>query len=149
MGNCKHLKVIFIKKIFFVIIQTLTIKIMKFCIWRKACAWFSRHLFTIFCVSGINRYQKLWCHDGLHWILESTFFSCFFWILCCIKMKLGEILLLPNGKRLEPIFSSVRMMMSAKEFFMTCYISVASVGPIQGENIPVKLYVNLVISTPH
>ena len=64
-------------------------------------------------------------------------------------MKHGEILLLPNGKRLEPIFSSVRMMMSAKEFVMTCDISVASVAPIQGENIPVKLYVNLVISTPY
>ena len=63
-------------------------------------------------------------------------------------MKLGEILLLLNGKLCELVFSSV-WMMSAKEFFITCDISVASVAPIQGENIPVKLYVNLVISAPH
>ena len=39
--------------------------------------------------------------------------------------------------------------MSAKEFFITCDTSVASVAPIQDKNIPVKLYVNLVISAPH
>lgn len=63
-------------------------------------------------------------------------------------MKLGEILLLLNGKLCELIFSSV-WMMSAKEFFITCDTSGASVAPIQDKNIPVKLYVNLVISAPH
>ena len=63
--------------------------------------------------------------------------------------ELGDIFLLLNGKLFEPIFSSVWMMMSAKEFFITCDISVASVAPIQDENILVKLYGNLVISAPH